>query len=110
MDTSKEQEPTTAGLGADEPPPTSGVEDRRTIEGGVQMGIAGLSHPDLMVRAKVADFLRRHGTTADLTALHEASKRETSVSCKLEIVKAIVALEQRFLVESSNGPLACAIE
>lgn len=110
MDTSEKQEASITGPGTDEPPSANGLAEGETTKGGVQMGIAGLSHPDLTVRTKVADFLGKHGTPDDLSALHEASKRETSVSCKLEIVKAIVALEQRFLVESSDGPIACAIE
>jgi hypothetical protein len=110
MEKIQEQEPTTTGPLIDEPPSAIGATDSSSMIGDVRMGISGLSDPDPTVRTKAAYFLGRFGTPDDLIALHEASRRETSVFCKLEIVKAIVMLEQRFLVESSNGPLACAIE
>jgi len=72
--------------------------------------VHGLAHPDLVVRTRTAQHLARYGNPLDLPALHTANKRETSVSCKLEIMRAIVALEHRFLIESSARPLACPLE
>ena len=76
--------------------------NRRSSSENKESSAVGLTDPSPIVRKHSAEALKNRGTAEDLTALHEANVKETDLGCKIEILRAIVALERRFLLKSAK--------
>jgi hypothetical protein len=61
--------------------------------------LSGLRDPDPQVRLASAEVLRKYGREEALTALREANAVESIVSCKEQILRAIMDLELRLAPE-----------